>query len=500
MLLLSTFGYATSTELKKEAFNSCLSFWSENAIESCENYIGYGGTDIKAFKRLGKLYQESKQFDKAEKVYRIALKHHQTDSSLQTKLHRSVTNNQEQLWMEQNSVSESVSARSDRLLCVRMAKIKAEQARDACARYLASNPGDQEAIAAQDIALAKLGLGKTKTNDSITLVAASQAEAAEADIQVRDISGETKKNDNNDNKVAEPKVQPEAPTQVASVTSQAVSGNSSQVDSETIEEIRADLAKIYSVIQEQQANPTKVAKAPTQLQTYKEAGARRALVIGVSNYPSTLGSLKNPANDAKDIAKTLEDLGFIVTLSVNGSLRNLEEDVVSFSRSLGPEDTAMFYYAGHGVQIQGENYLIPSGVEIEDEVDIKYKSINLSYILDKIEGRGKGVNLVVLDACRDNPFAQTRGVTQQGWATINGPVGTLIAYATAPGQVASDGAGDNGVYTKYLIREMTKPNVKVEDVFKNVRISVDQETSGQQIPWENSSLIGDFYFSVSAEG
>jgi uncharacterized caspase-like protein len=114
--------------------------------------------------------------------------------------------------------------------------------------------------------------------------------------------------------------------------------------------------------------------------------------------------------------------------------------------------------------------------------------------MEKIERRSTGVTIVILDACRDNPFASSRGMAQKGWAATRGPIGTLVAYATAPGEVAGDGSGDNGLYTKHLIRLMRKPGLRIEDIFKQVRIAVESESSGKQVPWENSSLTGEFFF------
>ena len=488
---------AVSASDRASELRDCLSFQGNLALTACENYVNHGGTEIRAFMRLGKLYQERREFSKAERVYELALKFNQESSSLQTKLKKTKSNIDEQAWMAANSKaalnSSSANLKADRLTCVKMARVRPQKALDACNRYLAASPGDPKATKAQALASSKLSgqsgqvlaAGSTKTAKSENIELA----ALEISSSSRSSSGQTVMSSENavpvpSTETSEPQVAAASPTPAATPA----------VDASTIEAIKADLAKIYSLVQEQKATPeqTSQPRAPS----YQENGKRRALVIGVSQYPASLGALKNPENDAKDIAKTLNGLGFEVDLSVNGSLREMEEIIAGFSKKLGPDDTAMFYYAGHGVQIDGENYLIPAGVEIADVTDVKYKSVNLSYILEKIQSRGKGVNLVVLDACRDNPFGKSRGISQKGWATVNGPVGTLIAYATAPGQVASDGSGDNGVYTKHLIAQMTKPNVKVEDVFKGVRIAVDQETGGEQIPWENSSLIGDFYFAT----
>ncbi len=495
LLLVSASASGASKSDLNQSFKECINLRASQALEACENYVGYGGTEMRAFLRLGKLYQRNKEFSKAERVYELALKFNQESSSLKTKLKQSRSNSEEQAWMAANTQaamqSDSATMKADRLVCVKMARVRPQKALDACNRYLSANGGDAEAQKSWELANTKLG----KKNSPQTAIAGTTGTIGGQSIELASTSitaSTSTRSSSNGDQVQIPAskpVQKQKPVQQVAVAEPAV-------DAGTIEEIKADLARIYSLVQEQKTQPevTQVASAKP---TYQESGKRRALVIGVSDYPASLGALKNPANDARDIARTLEGLNFEVDLAVNSGLREMEEIVAKFSKKLGPDDTAMFYYAGHGVQIDGENYLIPSGVEISDETDIKYKSVNLSYILEKIQSRGKGVNLVVLDACRDNPFGKSRSAGgQKGWATISGPVGTLIAYATAPGQVASDGAGDNGVYTKHLISQMTKPNIKVEDVFKGVRIAVDQETGGEQIPWENSSLIGDFYFSI----
>lgn len=158
---------------------------------------------------------------------------------------------------------------------------------------------------------------------------------------------------------------------------------------------------------------------------------------------------------------------------------------------------ALFYYAGHGVQVGSENYLIPVGASLSSETDAKYKTINLGFILSKLEDARSRVNVVILDACRDNPFARSWRSQRGGLAAIDAPAGTMIAFSTAPGSVASDGDGANGLFTEELVKELRKPNQKIEEILKNTRRAVATITGNNQIPWDSSSLMGNFYFSVS---
>ncbi len=219
---------------------------------------------------------------------------------------------------------------------------------------------------------------------------------------------------------------------------------------------------------------------------------RYAFVIGNSDYLYN-NSLKNPANDATKMAELLEDLGFVVTKKINLKLEEFEKSISTFIDSLKEGDITLIYYSGHGAQVDGENYLIPVDAKIMDEVDIKYKSTNLGYILEKLDISKSTLNLVILDACRNNPFKGFKTFSS-GLALVNAPFGTLISYSTAPGKVAYDGSGANSPFTKWLLKVIPKYGLKVEEVFKLVRKEVAIETDGKQIPWESSSLIGDFYF------
>ncbi|MGV8057541.1 MAG: caspase domain-containing protein [Smithellaceae bacterium] len=224
----------------------------------------------------------------------------------------------------------------------------------------------------------------------------------------------------------------------------------------------------------------------------KDKNQRLALVIGNSKY--TASPLKNPVNDARGMSAALQKLGFRVIYEENATRRVMDEAIRTFYSRLRNGETGLFYYAGHGMQVKGRNYLIPVDARIETESDVEHESIDLGRVLGKMEDAGNPVNIVILDACRDNPFAKSFRSSGVGLARIDAPVGTIIAYATAPESVAADGTGQNGVYTKYLLKEMMIPGLTIEQVFKAVRNNVIDETNSKQIPWESTSLRGDFYF------
>jgi len=219
---------------------------------------------------------------------------------------------------------------------------------------------------------------------------------------------------------------------------------------------------------------------------------RTALVIGNSAYKSS--PLKNPANDAFDMAAALRDSGFDVILKTNASQRSMEKAIKRFGKKLQSGGIGLFYFAGHGLQVEGRNYLLPVDADIESESDVKYDAVDAGRVLGKMEDAGNDLNIVILDACRNNPFARSFRSADKGLAKMDAPTGSFIAYATAPGSVAADGDGRNGLYTKYLLQYMKEPNLSVERVFKKVRLAVVNDTAQKQTPWESSSLLGDFYF------
>jgi len=227
--------------------------------------------------------------------------------------------------------------------------------------------------------------------------------------------------------------------------------------------------------------------------TIKGKSQRLALVIGNSEYRSS--PLKNPVRDARDISAALQKLGFQVIYEENATRRRMDDAVRAFYSKLRNSETGLFYYAGHGMQVKGRNFLIPVDARIETESDIEHESIDLGRVLGKMEDAGNPVNIVILDACRDNPFARSFRSSGAGLARMDAPVGSIVAYATSPESVAADGTGQNGIYTKHLLRQMMMPGLTIEQVFKAVRNNVINETNHKQVPWESTSLRGDFYFS-----
>lgn len=214
------------------------------------------------------------------------------------------------------------------------------------------------------------------------------------------------------------------------------------------------------------------------------SGKRFALVIGNGAYQSS--PLRNPSNDARAIAQALRDLGFEVIERENatqketkGAIRKLGENL----RTAGAVSVGLFYYAGHGVQLRDHNYLIPVDAQIETEADVEDGAVSADYVLNQMADAQNSLNIVILDACRNNPFARSlRSGGANGLAQMSAPTRALIAYATAPGSVASDGTGGNGLYTQELLAAMREPNVSVENVFKRVRINVIQKSAGKQTP------------------
>lgn len=222
---------------------------------------------------------------------------------------------------------------------------------------------------------------------------------------------------------------------------------------------------------------------------------RLALVIGNGDYENA-GTLANPENDAKAIAKKLKELDFEVIERLNLDQKSMKKAIDEFGELLKDYDVGLFFYAGHGLQVDGNNYLIPADADLSNANDVEYDCVRADRVLGKMESSNSKTNIVILDACRDNPFERSwnRGVKGKGLAFMNAPSGSLIAYATSPGTTASDGTGKNGAYTEALLKHIGTTNVSIENIFKRVRISVEESTGGQQMPWEYTSLMGSFYF------
>src|SRR5438477_3037450 len=223
------------------------------------------------------------------------------------------------------------------------------------------------------------------------------------------------------------------------------------------------------------------------------AAERVALLIGNNNYGST--PLRNAVNDAHDLGEALKELGFQVIVRENASRRDMIDAIREFGQAIDGANTALFFYAGHAMQFKDRNYLIPIDAAMGSEDDITFFSVEIGQIFDRMDRARTKFNFIILDACRDNPFAASFKVSSQGLAQMSSPTGTLIAYATAPGSVAADGFGRNGIYTKHILQNIRLPDIPVEIMFKRVREGVERETRRLQTPWDSSSLKGDFAFN-----
>lgn len=238
---------------------------------------------------------------------------------------------------------------------------------------------------------------------------------------------------------------------------------------------------------------------------------RYALVVGNADY--RVGPLKNPINDARAMAQALQALGFEVKLKINATQQTLMESLRALLVEGRRHDVRLFYYAGHGVQVKGRNYLVPVDIDAQSEEDLIARSADLNGLIERLSEYRKGLNLLILDACRNNPFStltvatadgrliRFRGATPSGLATLPSAEGTLVAYATAPGAIAMDGANaSNGIYTRHLLANIATPGLTIEQLFKRVRMAVASETKRMQVPWENNSMLGEFCFKAGAGG
>jgi Caspase domain len=237
--------------------------------------------------------------------------------------------------------------------------------------------------------------------------------------------------------------------------------------------------------------------AESQLISQQPSQQRRtALVIGNGAY-KLQKRLPNPTNDATDMAKTLQSLGFEVIFLPDADRRQMDIAIAQFKQLLRQGGVGLFYYAGHGMEVKGENYLIPIDAKIDSESDAPYETVPLGKVLDAMAEAKNSMNLVILDACRNSPFARRSRSTSKGLATVQSAEGMFISFATSPGRVADDGNGRNSPFTASLLQQMSKPNVPIEQTFKAVRQSVSKQTRGAQVPWESSSLVGEFSFNSS---
>ena len=225
------------------------------------------------------------------------------------------------------------------------------------------------------------------------------------------------------------------------------------------------------------------------------AAERVALLIGNNSYAST--PLRNAVNDAKDLGDALKELGFHVIVRENASRREMIEAIREFDKALEGASTALFFYAGHAMQFKDRNYLIPVDAAMGSEEDVTFFSVEVAQVFDRMDRARTRFNFIILDACRDNPFAASFKLSSAGLAQMSAPSGTMIAYATSPGSVAADGFGRNGIYTKHILQNIRVPDLPAEIMFKRVREGVERETRKLQTPWDSSSLKGDFAFNAT---
>ena len=229
---------------------------------------------------------------------------------------------------------------------------------------------------------------------------------------------------------------------------------------------------------------------------------RIALIIGNAEYSGSAG-LKNPVNDARAIKNALEKLNFTVIKYENCTQKDMKKAIDRFGKKLKQKqyDVGLFFYAGHGVQVKGNNYLIPADARLQNENDVDYDCVKVGRVLAKMESAGTKTNIIILDACRDNPFERSwnRSSNGHGLAFMNAPSGSLIAYATSPGKTASDGTEKYGRYTSALLKYIDSPGITILEMFQKVRSTVMTVSDKKQVPWESTSLSGNFYFA-SASG
>lgn len=223
-----------------------------------------------------------------------------------------------------------------------------------------------------------------------------------------------------------------------------------------------------------------------------------ALVIGNGAYTDA-GPLKNPTNDAEDIARRLQVSGFSVTTKTNCTFKEMDQALKSFKKSLDGNDVGLFFFAGHGMQIDGDNYLAAVDTDVSGETEAKHSSLPLNRVIETMEKTSTLTNIIILDACRDNPYerAWNRSSAARGLAPVYAPKGTLVAFATSPGQTAKDGSGRNGAYTAALLQHIDTPDCSIESMFKRVRNTLSAATKQKQISWEHTSLSGEFFFNLS---
>lgn len=223
-----------------------------------------------------------------------------------------------------------------------------------------------------------------------------------------------------------------------------------------------------------------------------------ALVIGNAGYPDG-DDLANPVNDATDLGTKLKGYGFEVIVAADVTAKEMEKRLKDFRKLLETYEVGLFFFAGHGMQIEGSNYLLALDTDMESETDAKHSSLSLDKVVDVMANSKAATKIIVLDACRNNPWERKwhRGPGARGLASVYAPKGTIIGFATSPGEVAYDGVGRNGTYTAALLQHIDTPDCSIEMMFKRVRNTVAAASAGKQTSWEHTSLSGEFYFNLS---
>ena len=228
--------------------------------------------------------------------------------------------------------------------------------------------------------------------------------------------------------------------------------------------------------------------------SYSSQEKRVALVIGNGKY--RFSPLPNPANDADDMTAVLEKCGFTVIKTINATRKQMRKSIRAFGKEIASEDAiGLFYFSGHAIQVDGENYLIPIGASVYAEDEIEDECLKVSAVLRKMETASNKLNIIILDACRDNPFERSFRSHISGLAKMNAPIGSIYAFSTAPGSVAADGIGRNGLYTSVLLEHILTPGLEIGQLFRLVRVEVMEASNYKQVPWESSSLTGSFFFN-----
>ncbi len=255
--------------------------------------------------------------------------------------------------------------------------------------------------------------------------------------------------------------------------------------------VAAAKASISPVVQQQQ--PTSV----TNITSAQQKGPRVALVIGNSRYDASMGPLLNPARDAELVAKVLRAAGFEVELLLDADQKTMKRSISNLGQrmaALGRGATGLFFYAGHGLQSRGVNYLIPIGAAIQTEADVDLEAVAADTVLSQMEEAGASTNIIILDACRNTPVLRRFRGGLRGLARMEAPNGSFISYSTAPGSVAADGEGANSPFASALAQQIAQSGLPIEVMFRNVRREVIEQTNGLQTPWDSSSLTSSFEF------